>query len=116
MVYHRGWWNYHTVGTVAHGIIRGGFFKHGSLARVIQASTDGALARYYTRQSFQELVGETLSIEGMAITGNKADILPLPGGRVKQALLALVPNSLARLLLGPLSMGSLLIARLRKPL
>ncbi len=114
MVYHRGWWNYYTVGTLAHGVLRGGFFKHGSLARVVQANTDGALARYYSRASFKRMVMPPFVADEMFITGNKSDVLPMPGGRLKTAILRAIPNPLARCLLGPLSMGSLLVARLRK--
>lgn len=42
MVYHRSAWSYYFLGTFAHGIARGGFFKQGSLHKVVQSATDGA--------------------------------------------------------------------------
>lgn len=114
MVYHRGWWNYYAVGTIAHGLLRGGFLKYGSLARVVQASTDGALARYYTKHSLRNLARGLFSVEGLSITGNKADVLPIPGGRIKKAIIQLIPDSIVRILLSQFRMGSLLIAKLRE--
>ena len=45
MVYYRGWWNYYICGGLINALVRGGISKSGSLAKSIQADTDGALAR-----------------------------------------------------------------------
>lgn len=114
MVYHRGWWNYYITGILALGIVRGGFFRHGSLARVVQAATDGALARYYSDRSWIALIGKLFSAKAMFVTGNKADLFPLPRGWFKDKVMRITPNVLARFLLTKLGMGSLLISKLVK--
>ncbi|UZR28745.1 class I SAM-dependent methyltransferase [Methylococcus mesophilus] len=114
MIYHRGWWNYYTVGGLAYGIICGGFLRHGSLARVVQAATDGALARYYSKRSWVAQVNNLFSVKSMSVIGNKADLFPIPAGRIKDILMRLAPDAIARFFLTDLHMGSLLISRLSK--
>jgi 2-polyprenyl-3-methyl-5-hydroxy-6-metoxy-1,4-benzoquinol methylase len=114
MVYHRGWWNYYTVGGLAHGIIRGGFLRHGSLARTVQAATDGALARYYSMRSWVALVGKLFSVKSVSVSGNKADLFPIPAGRIKDFVMRFTPDIVARFFLSELRMGSFLISSLLK--
>lgn len=114
MVYHRGWWNYYAVGGLIRGIVCGGLFHYGSLARTVQAATDGALARYYSKRSWVALVGNLFTVKSLAISGNKADLFPVPAGRIKNGLMRIVPDIFARFFLSDMRMGSFLIANLSK--
>ena len=113
MVYYRGWWNYYFVGFLIHGIIRGGFLKHKTLASVVQANTDGAIARYYSISSWRRAVGKSLSIKSVFISGNRADLFPIPAGAIKNFIINITPHVILRFLLGNFRMGSLLISELR---
>lgn len=114
MVYNRGWWNYYICGGVINGLIRGRIFKFGTLAKSIQADTDGALARYYSARSWKILAGEYFSVNYVTVKGAKSDVLPIPGGRVKDALMSLFPDSVARFLTHQCGMGGFLISGLVK--
>ncbi len=113
MVYHRGWWNYYLCGAMLHGVIRGEFSRAGSLAEVVQRNTDGALARYYSLRHWKEKVREKFSEESF-ITGPKTDIVVLPAGRIKDALVKATPGFITRFLARRLHMGGFLISHLSK--
>lgn len=114
MVYHRGWWNYYLVGGLIHGIIRGGLFRNGSLHKTMQSLTDGALARYYNARSWKRIVGELFRVDYIIIKGSKPEVFPFPGGRIKLALMAVIPNFLTRFMTNSCLMGSFLVSRLVK--
>lgn len=114
MVYHRGWWNYYLLGGLIHGIIRGGLFRTGSLHKTLQSVTDGALARYYNAPSWRRMVGELFRVDYILIKGSKPEVFPIPGGRIKSALMAVVPDSLTRFMTNSCGMGSFLVSRLVK--
>lgn len=114
MVYHRGWWNYYLLGGLLHGIIRGGLFRTGSLHKTMQSNTDGALARYYSARSWRRMVGELFRVDYILIKGSKPEVFPIPGGRMKSMLMAVVPNFLTRFMTNSCWMGSFLVSRLVK--
>ncbi len=114
MVYHRGWWNYYFVGFVFHGIIKAGFLKHKTLSSVVQANTDGAIARYYTIKSWKNLSNNLFSVESVLISGNRADLFPIPRGKIKSFLIDMIPNKVLRFFLTNCKMGSFLILDLKK--
>ncbi len=114
MVYHRGWWNYYLLGGLVHGMIQGGLFRTGSLHKTIQSNTDGALARCYSARSWRRMVGELFRVDYILIKGGKPEIFPIPGGRMKSALMAVVPNYLTRFMTNTCGMGSFLTSRLVK--
>jgi ubiquinone/menaquinone biosynthesis C-methylase UbiE len=114
MIYNRGWWNYYAFGGAVFGIARGGFFKTGSLSKSIQMNTDGALARYYTKASWRRLVGDYFDVEYTMVKGPKTDLFPLPGGRLKNFVMALFPDAFTRFLTNRCRMGAFLITKVRK--
>jgi ubiquinone/menaquinone biosynthesis C-methylase UbiE len=114
MVYHRGWWNYYIMGGLIHGLLRGGVFKNGSLHKTIQSVTDGALARYYSAENWRQIVDGLFVVSYIVIMGSKPEVLPIPGGRVKQALMSVIPNILTRFMTNSCRMGSFLVSRLVK--
>lgn len=114
MIYHRGWWNYYVIGTIFRGILKGGFLKYGSLHNVMQANTDGAIARYYTTKEWRSALEKNFVIEDMFVCGSKTDLLPLPAGKIKNFLMRLLPNPLNRFLTRRLKYGSFLVSVFRK--
>lgn len=113
MVYHRNFWSYHVVGGlggIAHGNLKESLATHRSRQRLI----DGAIARYYSTNEWRELVGDLFTVDDIKIYGSKAELLPLPKGRVKNVLKAITPNSLARLLTNRCRLGMFLVSHLRK--
>jgi ubiquinone/menaquinone biosynthesis C-methylase UbiE len=114
MVYHRGWWNYYICGGLIHGVIRGGLLKKGSLHKSIQDNTDGALARYYSLDGWFSLVQEYFAADYVIVKGSKAEVFPIPGGRIKNVVMGLVPSKITRFLTNQCKMGSFLISKLVK--
>jgi ubiquinone/menaquinone biosynthesis C-methylase UbiE len=113
MVYYRSWWNYHVSGFL-RGVFQGRWRRLGSLHHVSQSGSDGAIARYYKPAEWREATREHFEIDAMHIYGLKSDVVPLPHGRLKQAVMALIPDAIARLMTRDLRMGSLLVAHMRK--
>jgi len=114
MVYYRGWWHYYVCNCLIRGVLMGGVFRYGSFSKTVQAHCDGALARFYSMRSWKATLRDLFTIESIATNGNKAEVLPLPGGRVKDAILASTPDFLTRAMTQNLRMGSFLISSLRK--
>lgn len=114
MVYHRSFWYYYIICGLFHGILRGQLFRHGSLHKVSQRVIDGALARYYTPEEWTKVVGDLFQIERLFVCGAKADLVPLPAGRLKSAVLRWIPNPVSRFFTNNLGMGYFLVSELSK--
>jgi SAM-dependent methyltransferase len=114
MVYHRSWWNYYLVGGLFHGILRGQLFRTGSLHKVVQGATDGALARYYSARDWRELVSEFFDVDRICVYGSKAELVPLPAGGLKRAVVRMLPAGLARFLTNTCRGGSFLVSALSR--
>jgi ubiquinone/menaquinone biosynthesis C-methylase UbiE len=114
MVYHRGWWNYYVVGPLVFGLLKGGFFRYGSLHKVMQAHTDGATARYYTTRDWPKQFPANVELEEIFVCGPKSDILPVPGGKTKNFAISVLPDSVSRFFTNKLSCGSFLVSVFRK--
>jgi SAM-dependent methyltransferase len=114
MVYYRSWWNYYV-----SGFVRWLFFgrAHGlrSVHESSQCGSDGAIARYYKPAEWRREVDGLFDVASIDIYGLKSDLVLLPYGRLKQALLGLLPDAFARFLTQRLRMGSLLVATMSKP-
>jgi ubiquinone/menaquinone biosynthesis C-methylase UbiE len=113
MIYHRSWWNFY-VCALLKGVFQRQLWKQGSLHRVNQCATDGAIARYYTPHEWQAMTSDLFAIEAVRIYGPKSDVIPLPHGRFKQTIEKIVPDRVARLLTNELFMGSFLVVKMRK--
>jgi len=113
MVYHRSWWYFYVCGYLRR-LFQNRLGMRGGLHRVTQNATDGAIARFYTEREWRELVSDFFQIREIGIFGLKAEILPLPHGRLKDVLEAGIPDTLGRLLTNRLRMGSFLVATMRK--
>lgn len=112
MVYHRNVWNYYLFGGLVNGLLRGRLFKTNSLHRTVQSQTDGAIARYYSVAEWRDLVSEFLRVDAVQIYGSKAELFPLPGGRLKRALTAVIPDRLTRFFTNRCGFGSFLVSSL----
>jgi SAM-dependent methyltransferase len=113
MVYHRSWWIFYVCGFLRR-LFQKRFRERGTLHRVTQSATDGAIARFYTADEWRTLVRPFFDVTQIRIYGLKPEILPLPHGRVKSFVERLIPDGLARFLTNRLRMGSFLVADMRK--
>lgn len=113
MVYHRGWWNYYFVGTVFHGLLRGGLFRTGSLHKTVQEITDGAFSRYYSSADWRTLAAPFLEVDTTLIYGQKTDLFPIPGSKFKSALMGAAPDAICRFLTNKCHMGSFLVSTMQ---
>jgi ubiquinone/menaquinone biosynthesis C-methylase UbiE len=113
MVYHRGVWNYYFTGAL-RAVVEGWIFRGMSLHEIIQKFTDGAIARYYSIREWRHLVSDLFVVRGIQVLGQKTDLVPLPSGTFKNAILRLIPNSLSRFMTNRCRMGSFLVAKMTK--
>jgi len=112
MVYHRGWWNYYFIGTVFHGILRGGLFRTGSLHKTIQENTDGAFSRYYTTADWRRMASAFFHVDTIRIYGPKTDLFPIPGSKFKSSIMKATPDTICRFLTNVCRMGGFLVSDL----
>jgi SAM-dependent methyltransferase len=115
MVYHRNFWNYYIYAGFFGGIVKRHLFRTGSLHHVRQTEIDGALARFYTVGEWKDLVSEFFKVEDIRIMGSKSELVPLPGGRVKSAVLNAIPDPVGRFFTNSCRMGTFLVSTMRKP-
>jgi ubiquinone/menaquinone biosynthesis C-methylase UbiE len=114
MVYHRNVWNYLIVSGLVHGIIQGGLLQTRSLHKTRQLWMDGALARFYSSLEWRMLTSRFFTVEDIKVFGSKAELVPLPRGRVKNGILAVFPDSLGRLITNRWKFGTFLVSTLKK--
>lgn len=110
MVYHRSLWSYYVVHGLVNGVVRGDLWRSRSLAKVVQRRTDGALARYYSRSEWRALMSEFFPDPELRVYGSLANLLPLPGGALKDKVMNAVPLPAVRLLTNRLALGEFLVA------
>ena len=118
MVYHRR--SISGLYCLARGLFAGRFFKGMSVQQVLSSYSDGYLARFYTRRELRELLMHCgFSQVDTRVLGQKSELLPLPGkgasGRVKHALLRILPDGLAERALSVAGYFLFAIARKKVP-
>ena len=113
MVYHRTFWEYYVQGALL-ATLSGEAFKPAGLHNSIQRRTDGAMARYYKRSEWRDLVSDLFSIKEIRIYGKKTELVPMPAGKAKDFLVASIPNPVSRFLTNKCRWGSLLVSKLVK--
>jgi SAM-dependent methyltransferase len=99
MVYRRSWWHYYVVYGLLKGVIQGKMRRN--CAVLLAARVAGGDGRSVQDQSIQ-------------IYGLKADVIPLPHGRLKSLTESVVPDAVARFLTNRMRMGLFLVAHMRK--
>jgi ubiquinone/menaquinone biosynthesis C-methylase UbiE len=114
MVYHRSTWVYYILNGFFRGVLKGELLKTRSLSKTTQRATDGAIARHYKPHEWRDLVSPFFEVRSLDVFGAKAALVPLPAGRLKHAILRLVPDSVARFFLSRCRMGMLLVTVLQK--
>lgn len=113
MIYHRSWLYFRFMATLRR-MFQGAFRRQSSLHDVAQHATDGAIARFYTPAEWSQTTAGLFAFTDVRIMGLKAEVLPLPGGRLKEAVERLVPSALARIVTNHLRQGSFLVADMRR--
>jgi 2-polyprenyl-3-methyl-5-hydroxy-6-metoxy-1,4-benzoquinol methylase len=114
MVYHRSPWKYYVFDGILKRALLGGVLRGRTLHEVNQATTDGALARFYKPAEWQELAGDLFTMNEFRIYGLKNDIIPLPPGGLKDRIEAMLPDRLTRTFTNTLGWGSFLTIRMTK--
>jgi SAM-dependent methyltransferase len=114
MVYHRALVPWYVWGGLLRGVLLGGFARHHTIHGVMQAATDGALARYYSIGEWRREVQGLFEIERTIVLGNRAEALPLPAGKFKDAAQRLCPEAALRFWLTACRQGSMLYTELRR--
>ncbi len=114
MVYHRGFWNYYAIGSL-QSFLRGKFPTPAAVHESIQLNTDGGLARFYRPAEWRSAAGDLFGVEEIRIFGQKESLVPLPGGRLKRAVLNLLPNAMTRFFSTQCHMGNFLVAEMVRP-
>jgi ubiquinone/menaquinone biosynthesis C-methylase UbiE len=113
MVYHRTIWEYYVQGAML-ALLSGQVFKPAALHSNIQRRTDGAMARYYKRAEWEQLVSDLFSVKDVRIYGKKTELVPIPAGKLKDRLVGSIPNGCSRFLTNTCGWGSFLVSTLRK--
>jgi ubiquinone/menaquinone biosynthesis C-methylase UbiE len=113
MVYHRTFWEYYVQGAIL-AALSGRVVKRAALHASIQRRTDGAIARYYTRAEWEQLVCDLFTVEEVRVYGKKTELVPMPGGKLKDLIVGMIPNSISRFFTNTCGWGSFLVTRLRK--
>ncbi len=113
MVYQRNIWNYYLVGFI-YGLLRGDLFRLRSIHKVIQNITDGGMARFYSVDEWKCVSGNYFRVDEIKIYGQKNEIIPLPGGKFKNTISKVIPDSIGRFITNRLKMGTFLVSYLTK--
>ncbi|HKO04890.1 MAG TPA: class I SAM-dependent methyltransferase [Candidatus Acidoferrales bacterium] len=113
MVYHRAFvpWFVHT--GLIRGVLLGGLWRSRGIHALVQEFTDGAVARYYTAKEWRKEIEGLFEAEALEIYGNRGEILPLPSGRLKDAMTRCIPESFKHFWLTACRQGTLLFSALR---
>ena len=115
MVYHRSFFYYYIFNALFRGVFAGGFLKCRSIHELVQNHIDGALARFYKRSEWGELVEQNgFKVQNSTVMGQKSELFPLPVGRFKDAVMAATPNAVCRFLTNTLGQGTFLITTLTR--
>lgn len=94
MVYHRK----SIVFLIGHLLIRGilmGKLLRNTLQEIANEHTDGLIAKYYTAEDFANKF-QAFSNVSTEIMGQKVEVWQIPAGRLKELLVRLTPDSIAR--------------------
>ena len=112
MVYYRSWWSYYLF-SIMKLLLEGKFPTSDRIDKMRQRTTDGAIARFYTRCEWKKITNSLFSVT-TSVHGMSIELIPLPHGRVKNFLLRILPDRMARFMTHQLAMGSFLVAHMAK--
>lgn len=114
MVYHRSIWKYYVFDGFLKRVQQGRAFFSRTLHEVNQAATDGALARAYRPAEWQQLAGDLFTMDEFRFYGLKNDMIPLPAGRMKDRIEAVLPDALTRTFTNTLGWGAFLTVHMTR--
>lgn len=114
MVYHRNWWNLYVTSGLLKGVLQGQLWRNAGLHGVMQAATDGAIARFYRPREWRATCHPYFDVTSMQVMGVKSELIPLPAGRCKELIQRAIPDRITRMLSRSLGMGSQLVAEMRR--
>ncbi|MGA7711103.1 MAG: methyltransferase domain-containing protein [Rhizomicrobium sp.] len=112
MVYYRSWWSYYLFAFLK-SILDGKLPRSSHIREVRQQTTDGAIARYYTRTEWDQFAGGFFTTKS-SVYGMCIEAIPLPHGMLKSFFARILPDRVARFMTHRLAMGSFLIAQMTK--
>jgi ubiquinone/menaquinone biosynthesis C-methylase UbiE len=116
MVYYRSFWYTYVIAGLMHGVFRGYWLSERSLHAIVQRTMDGAIARFYKIPEWQRAVEQAgFQLRSHRVVGQKTDLVLLPGGKIKDAVLRVIPDSIARFFTNSCRMGYFLVTELVKP-
>jgi SAM-dependent methyltransferase len=113
MVYHRAFVPWFVYTGLIRGVLLGGLWRRRGIHGLVQEFTDGAVARYYTAKEWRKEIEGLFEAEALDIYGNRGEILPLPAGRLRDAMTRCIPESFKRFWLTACRQGTLLFSALR---
>ena len=115
MVYYRSFWYTYINAGLFHGVFKGYWWREKSLHRVVQRTMDGAIARFYRLPEWKKVIADVgFTLEKAQVMGQKADLVLLPAGRIKNAVLAILPDPVGRFFTNTCRMGYFLVSTVRK--
>jgi SAM-dependent methyltransferase len=94
MVYHRSSFIYYVHNVLIRGILFGQRLRR-SFADIYNAHMDGAYARMFTKSEMADLLARDYAPARISITGEKAELLPIPASRLKQHIEARLSDAFA---------------------
>ena len=95
--------------------MKGYLFKGKSLHKVAQRAMDGAMARFYKINKWNDVCTSAyLKITKSEIAGTKSLLVVLPPGKIKRKIMNLIPNSMPRFFSDKWRMAYFLISYLEK--
>jgi SAM-dependent methyltransferase len=94
MVYHRASLIYYVHNVLIRGILGGQRLRR-SFAEIYDAHMDGFWARMFTKREMARLLAPDYARVDLSVTGQKAELLPIPSSQVKQSIERRVPDALA---------------------
>lgn len=94
MVYHRKSIVFRLGHVFIRGVLMGKLLKK-SVQEIANEYTDGLIAKYYTAEDFAGKFKRFAEVE-TEVMGQKVEVWQLPAGRVKDTLVKLTPDSVAR--------------------
>lgn len=96
MVYYRNSLSYYILIPLVDGLLKGLFLKYRSLHALMQARTDGAIARFYSVKEWGELVTPWFTVESVEILKSLPQTMLPPKNRFKRLINLFVPANLRR--------------------
>lgn len=115
MVYYRSFWHTYINAALMHGVFRGYWLKERSIHAIKQRTMDGAIARFYRMAEWRATVEAAgFKMRSARVMGQKAELVLIPAGGVKNTLLKIMPDAIGRFFTNTCRMGYLLVSELAK--